>query len=97
VAGFPVEHPLATHDPDDPCREAKRCTRALEHRSLLDVHLDEVVRPLAAAAERGAADAAALLIAKDDGDALPDALERSPLSHLVAQSHKLQWVTARTG
>ena len=76
VADVPVEGALAADDADDPHREPQWRARALQHGPLLDVHLEEALRQRAARDEGGAADAAALLVAKDDHCSLADTLDR---------------------
>src|SRR5205807_1554567 len=76
VPGFAFEDPLAAHDPDDPLRETERHARALEHRPLLDVNLEETLGQVGTPDEGRAADAAALLVPEHDRGALADALDR---------------------
>src|SRR5439155_713185 len=76
VADVSLEGALAADDADDPHREPQRGTRPFQHGSLLDVHLEEALRQLAALDEGGAADAAALFVAEDDHCARADALDR---------------------
>src|SRR5437763_11240382 len=76
MTGFALEDPLAADDPDDSLREPERHARAFEHRSLLDVDLEETRGQVPALDEGRAADTAALLVAEYDSRALPDALDR---------------------
>src|SRR5204862_6650297 len=76
VARFPGENPFAADDPDDPPGQADRRSCALEHRPLLDVHLEEALRQVAPLDEGAAADTARLLFPEHDDSALADALDR---------------------
>src|SRR5439155_5715758 len=72
----PFEGALSADDADDPHRESQRSARPLQHRPLLDVHLEEALRQRAARDEGGAPDTAALLVSKNGHGSLPDALDR---------------------
>src|SRR5947199_224461 len=75
VACTTLEDPLSAHDAHDSHREPERGTRSFQDGTLLDVHLEETARKLIALDECGAADAAALLFAKDHYGAGADALD----------------------
>src|SRR5207247_3382886 len=76
VAGLSGEDTFATDDPDDPPGKAHRSACPLEHWALLDVHLEEALRQLAALDEGGAADAPGLFFPEDDDCTFSDALDR---------------------
>src|SRR5512133_2575985 len=75
------EGALAADDAHDPPRETDRRTGAFEDGPLLHVHLEEALGELAALDERGAADAAGLLLPEADASALADAFDRLDRRH----------------
>src|SRR5205085_9933999 len=67
VAGLAGEDALAADDADDALSEPERHARTLEHRALLDVHLEEAFRQRPPFDELRTPDAAAFLVTEDDG------------------------------
>src|SRR5262245_60131445 len=77
-----LEDELAACIADDPGHDADRRVLPSEHRSLLDVELEEGARKRAACGdERAAPDAPDLLAAEDDDRPGTDALDRLDRSH----------------
>src|SRR2546423_13135790 len=69
------EHALAMRDSRNARDEPERRACPLEHRSLLDMYLEEEPRALTRGREGGAPHIAALFIAEDDDGARSDALD----------------------
>jgi len=81
MPGLAFEDARASDDADDPRDEAEGRSRTLEHRTLLDVHLEKASGELAALDERRTPHAAALLVSKGDHCPGTDTFDRLDSRH----------------